>query len=691
MNLEKDFYDLVIVGAGPAGLTASLYAQRLGIEHIVIEKHTFPKDKICGDAIVPLAFRILEELNILPETDAFQRVNQMELKFTDANGSCSLINTYPSQLKVFNCKRISFDQYIFTKGDTKSHLLHAEARQVDPETNSIVVEENGNERRIGYKNLLLCTGSGKDIFLKSRENKLHSTSIASRAYIEVENAGDKNFIEFFEQVSPGYFWAFPVADNILNTGVLVHNNEHTSKLYQIHEQKLREYFQLKGDVDYTRWALKVYPNRETNTYHNIAIIGDANHSIDPVLGHGIDIAMLEAREQIFSIKNTGSITHTSPIYSEIKKRGELSLQLKESFRQNSSAAYKKEAFGKFLAETAKPYIAMGNHLSKNPVPWKNIEVKNDEMMASNTSLQNQLQHDGYAVVDMLNEKEFANLLELVGQFQFHFSNNRNREKLKYNNTFFESDIEQKKMFYQTMSNFLQPKVDLLMDNYDVLFANFWEKKPGDAEVIIHQNWTHVDESQHRSYTIWIPLQETSEVNGTMEVIPNSHYQFSTMRGLNMEYPLSYAFKSIVKEIKEEFLLPANLKPGQAIVFDDALIHYTGPNNSTNNRVAVQLVVKPKSVKGLFYYKHKEITTGNNVEVFEADADFYTRLQLITGANTRPQHGVSKGFVSHTQTDISIEDFRHRIKYGVPLQTKVEVAGQAGSVFDRVLNRVKNIF
>ncbi len=35
---KRSFYDLVVVGAGPAGLTASLYAAREGIETLIVER-----------------------------------------------------------------------------------------------------------------------------------------------------------------------------------------------------------------------------------------------------------------------------------------------------------------------------------------------------------------------------------------------------------------------------------------------------------------------------------------------------------------------------------------------------------------------------------------------------------------------------------------------------------------------------
>ena len=44
-------YDVIIVGGGPAGATAALYADRQGLNAVVVDKAVFPRDKICGDAI----------------------------------------------------------------------------------------------------------------------------------------------------------------------------------------------------------------------------------------------------------------------------------------------------------------------------------------------------------------------------------------------------------------------------------------------------------------------------------------------------------------------------------------------------------------------------------------------------------------------------------------------------------------
>ena len=54
---------MVIVGAGPAGSTAALYAHRAGLKCVLVDKSTFPRDKICGDALSGKSVRIFRELD----------------------------------------------------------------------------------------------------------------------------------------------------------------------------------------------------------------------------------------------------------------------------------------------------------------------------------------------------------------------------------------------------------------------------------------------------------------------------------------------------------------------------------------------------------------------------------------------------------------------------------------------------
>ena len=54
--------DVLIVGAGPAGVAAGLEARRLGLDALVVDKATFPRDKTCGDGLTTGALRLLDEI-----------------------------------------------------------------------------------------------------------------------------------------------------------------------------------------------------------------------------------------------------------------------------------------------------------------------------------------------------------------------------------------------------------------------------------------------------------------------------------------------------------------------------------------------------------------------------------------------------------------------------------------------------
>lgn len=52
-------YDVVVVGMGPAGLTAAKTLAAGGADAAVIEKETFPRYKPCGGCISPRASRMM--------------------------------------------------------------------------------------------------------------------------------------------------------------------------------------------------------------------------------------------------------------------------------------------------------------------------------------------------------------------------------------------------------------------------------------------------------------------------------------------------------------------------------------------------------------------------------------------------------------------------------------------------------
>ncbi len=80
----------IIIGAGPAGAATSFFLSKYQVPHIVIEKETFPRDKVCGDACSGKTALVINRANaewlseISADTSAF--LPSWGIKFVAPNG-----------------------------------------------------------------------------------------------------------------------------------------------------------------------------------------------------------------------------------------------------------------------------------------------------------------------------------------------------------------------------------------------------------------------------------------------------------------------------------------------------------------------------------------------------------------------------------------------------------------------------
>jgi flavin-dependent dehydrogenase len=62
-------HDVLIAGAGPAGSIAALLLARAGVRVRLLDRATFPRDKLCGDTLNPGALDILRRLGIAADIE----------------------------------------------------------------------------------------------------------------------------------------------------------------------------------------------------------------------------------------------------------------------------------------------------------------------------------------------------------------------------------------------------------------------------------------------------------------------------------------------------------------------------------------------------------------------------------------------------------------------------------------------
>ncbi|NLG41988.1 MAG: FAD-dependent oxidoreductase, partial [Phycisphaerae bacterium] len=74
-------WDAVVIGAGPAGAMAALRLARQGARVLLVEKHRFPRPKVCGCCLNAAALELLAECGLADLTSraGAQRLSAIEL------------------------------------------------------------------------------------------------------------------------------------------------------------------------------------------------------------------------------------------------------------------------------------------------------------------------------------------------------------------------------------------------------------------------------------------------------------------------------------------------------------------------------------------------------------------------------------------------------------------------------------
>src|ERR1051325_3849368 len=116
-------FDVAIVGGGPAGASCAAFCARAGLRTLLIERETFPREKVCGDCLNPSCWPILRQLNVVERVRALPHARLQSVEFIGISGrsiSVALPNSDDGEIAL---KRSLFD-----------HLLMSRANELGAET-----------------------------------------------------------------------------------------------------------------------------------------------------------------------------------------------------------------------------------------------------------------------------------------------------------------------------------------------------------------------------------------------------------------------------------------------------------------------------------------------------------------------------------------------------------------------------
>jgi len=202
----------------------------------------------------------------------------------------------------------------------------------------------------------------------------------------------------------------------------------------------------------------------------------------------------------------------------------------------------------------------------------------------------QFNKDGYVVLPLADSQTIHTLLMLLretGSDKHH----------GFSTTHFLADRNTKQIIHDGIVSALWPLLLPILKDYSPIFGNFMVKHAeGDSPVPLHADWTYVDEKEHVSLSVWMPLVDTNESNGCLAVIPASQrisYHIRGPRILQWDVPCNF---ELIAALGRRLTVNA----GDVVIYDHRLLHYSDTNTSRKMRPAVNLSLAPKGVP-IFHY------------------------------------------------------------------------------------------
>lgn len=346
--------EVLVVGAGPAGVAAAIELRRAGRDVVVVDKATFPRDKCCGDGLTTLALRELEHIGFRPSSvPSFQRIDgatlrspsgrMVEVPLPVGNGLFAAV-TPRVELDAALVDLASAAGVKVHQGHGVSGIVMSErAVKVDVEglgtmTASRVVAADGM-----WSPTRKSLGLNADGYL----GEWH----AFRQYVGGVSglASEQLIVWFDEDFLPGYAWSFPLPDGRANVGfgILRGTGTRTAEMRAmwaglLTRPHIAEALGPAAEPEgrHLAWPIPARVDSATLAHGRVLFVGDAAAATDVMTGEGIGQALLTGRLAAEAIDRGGDAAaerYTSSVRAELVADHKMSVLLGRVLRHRRGA------------------------------------------------------------------------------------------------------------------------------------------------------------------------------------------------------------------------------------------------------------------------------------------------------------------------------------------------------------------
>lgn len=337
-------YDVVVIGAGPAGSVAAAYLNKMNDKVLVLEKETFPRFVI-GESLLPNCMNHLEETDLL---DAIKEVGFQKktgASFYQGDDRCDF--SFSEQHTkgwewTWQVKRAQFDQTLVNEIQKKGVEVQFNATVKNVTFNpdfQWVEYENITGEIIKVKAKFIIDASGYGRILPKLLNLNEPSDLIPRGAIfthlvdksRTEKAGNNIFIHAFNN-NEAWLWAIPFSDGQTSVGI-VGKEELINQFSKNNGEKFKSFIENFEDLNGRFKGVELLFEPRTILGYSIGVkqmfgdgyvlCGNSTEFLDPVFSSGVTLATASGllAAKLTHQKIAGNQVDWQKDYEEVIKKG----------------------------------------------------------------------------------------------------------------------------------------------------------------------------------------------------------------------------------------------------------------------------------------------------------------------------------------------------------------------------------
>ena len=316
MNANSN-YDVIIIGAGPAGSSSSAILAENGHRVLVLEREKFPRYHI-GESLLPFTYQPLQRLGLIDKMKQSAFVKKYSVQFVSPSGRASLpfyfFDRYDrdSVAQTWQVLRSEFDQMLMDNARAKGAEIKEETSVKeliweDGAVKGVRAQTKGGEV-VEYRAPITIDCTGKEAFSSTRNNwrvkDPYLNKIAVWTYYKGakrDEGVDEGATTVAYVPEKGWFWYIPQHRDMISVGVVAEGKYLTRGGLKTPEAIF------KREIEQNQWIKQhLAEGQQTGNYfltseythharhcatEGLLLVGDAFAFLDPVFSSGVMLAL----------------------------------------------------------------------------------------------------------------------------------------------------------------------------------------------------------------------------------------------------------------------------------------------------------------------------------------------------------------------------------------------------------------